>query len=135
MPEVEAAPERPVSIAGLAAICVDCSDPPRLARFYAALLGAPVAIDEDGDAGLFDLPGPNIDFLRVPEGKITKNRLHLDLRAVDLDAAVAYALSLGATLAPDVYDGDHWVVLRDLEGNEFCILRPRQDDRVTYIPE
>ena len=124
-----------MSVGGLAAICVDCADPAALARFYAALLGAPTVIDTDGDAGVFDLPGPNIDFLKVPEGKAGKNRLHLDLRATDMEAALSLALSLGATLAPDVYDGDRWVVLRDPEGNEFCFLRPRQDGRVVEVPD
>lgn len=127
------APPHPDSISGLAAICVDCADPPKLAAFYAALLGAPMVV-EDGDAGLYDLPGPNIDFLKVPEGKTVKNRLHLDFRATDVKAAVAQAVSLGATFAPDVYDGDAWVVLRDPEGNEFCFLRPREDGCVTYRP-
>ena len=135
MPELIGPPERPSSIAGIAAICIDCADPPALARFYAALLGAPTVIDDDGDAGLFDLPGPNIDFLKVPDRKSVKNRVHLDFRATDVEAAVTQALSLGATLAPDIYDGDQWVVLRDPEGNEFCFLRPRQDGAVRYRPD
>jgi len=130
----EPAPPAPASIAGLAALCFDCADPPRLGRFYAALLGAPLEIAADGDAGLHSLDGPNIDFLRVPEGKTVKNRLHLDLRATDMDAAIELAQSLGATLAPDVYDGEAWVVLRDPEGNEFCFLRPRADGAVRHTP-
>jgi hypothetical protein len=133
MDQLIPAPARPSAVSGVAAICVDCADPLALAGFYSALLGAPIAID-NGDAGLYDLPGPNIDFLKVPDGKVGKNRLHLDLRATDMDAAVGLALSLGATLAPDVYDGDDWIVLRDPEGNEFCFLRPRPDGRVTYQP-
>lgn len=128
------APTRPSSVLGLAAICVDCADPPALAAFYAALLGAPVEVSDDGDAGLYDLDGPNIDFLQVPEAKAGKNRLHLDLRAADITEAVALALSLGATLAPDVYDGEEWVVLRDPEGNEFCLLRPQAGGVVRYHP-
>ena len=122
-------------MAGIAALCFDCADPIGLGRFYAALLGASLEIDPSGDAELYALDGPNIDFLAVPEGKVVKNRLHaLDFRAVDVDSAVALALSLGATLAPDVYDGDDWVVLRDPEGNEFCFLRPRPDGAVRHLP-
>jgi hypothetical protein len=53
-----------------------------------------------------------------------KNRIHFDLRSTDFEVAVDRALLLGAVAAPDVYDGDRWQVLRDPEGNEFCILRP-----------
>jgi predicted enzyme related to lactoylglutathione lyase len=66
-----------------------------------------------------------IDFARVPEAKSGKNRLHLDLRSTDLAAATEQALALGATRADDVYDGGRWQVLRDPEGNELCLLRPR----------
>ena len=55
--------------------------------------------------------------------RLVKNRLHLDLRAGDYDAAVEAAIALGATPADDVYVGDDWRVLRDPEGNEFCIIR------------
>ena len=65
-----------------------------------------------------------IDFLRVPEAKSFKNRLHLDLRSTDLAEATEQAIALGATRADDIYDGGQWQVLRDPEGNEFCILRP-----------
>ena len=77
----------------------------------------------DEDARL-TVPGLTIDFLKVPEAKSVKNRLHLDLRSRDFDAAVDSALALGAAPADDVYIGGKWRVLRDPEGNEFCILRP-----------
>ena len=71
-------------------------------------------------------PGrPRVLFQRVPEARAGKNRLHLDLRGDTFDEAVEAALRLGATPADDVYDGGSWQVLRDPEGNEFCILRPR----------
>ncbi|MGB9377658.1 MAG: VOC family protein, partial [Mycobacteriales bacterium] len=63
-----------------------------------------------------------IDFLPVPEAKTVKNRLHLDLRGVSYEGAVQRAVELGATRADDVYAGEGWQVLRDPEGNEFCIL-------------
>ena len=67
--------------------------------------------------------GQDILFLRVPEAKTIKNRLHLDLRPDDQDAEVARLLALGATRA-DIGQGQQtWVVLADPEGNEFCVLR------------
>jgi predicted enzyme related to lactoylglutathione lyase len=89
--------EQAPAIAGIAALAVDCHDPPGLV----------------------------IDFLRVPEAKSVKNRLHLDLRSTDLAAATEQAVALGATRADDVYDQGVWQVLRDPEGNEFCLLRPQ----------
>lgn len=111
---------------GLAAVAIDCdTDPAELARWWQGLVGGEVEVDEDGDATLRADGYPVLDFLRVPDGKTVKNRLHLDLRATDFDAAVAAALAHGATPADDVYTGTSWRVLRDPAGNEFCILRPR----------
>jgi hypothetical protein len=116
--------EQAPAIAGIAALAVDCHDPPGLARWWSRLLGGQVEVDSDGVATLH-APGLVIDFARVPEAKSVKNRLHLDLRSTDLAAATGQALALGATRADDVYDGGVWQVLRDPEGNEFCLLRPR----------
>ena len=69
---------------------------------------------------------PGLLFVRVPEPKTLKNRLHLDFRPDDRDAAVARLLDLGATRA-DIGQGEQtWVVLRDPEGNEFCVLSSRR---------
>ncbi|MCU1419461.1 MAG: hypothetical protein JWP90_1054 [Mycetocola sp.] len=116
------------SISGVAALAIDCADPGALATFWQKLLGGQVVLDTDGNAEL-RRNGSNVrfDFLKVPEPKSGKNRLHLDLRSRVYDAAIAEALSFGATLADDVYDGGEWQVLRDPEGNEFCILRPRSN--------
>lgn len=109
----------------IVALCIDCDDPPPLARFWQALLGGRVEVDDDGDARLVpDAPGPAIDFLRTPDRRSVKNRLHLDLGSTDFDAAVTQTLALGATRADDIYAGDRWQVFRDPEGNEFCVLRP-----------
>ncbi|MDP9239294.1 MAG: VOC family protein [Actinomycetota bacterium] len=109
----------------LAVVAIDCADPLALAGFWAALLGGTVEPDPDGDATVHAPDGATIDFLRVPEGKTVKNRLHFDLRCTSFDEAVEAALRLGATRADDVYDGGSWQVLRDPEGNEFCILRSK----------
>jgi hypothetical protein len=132
--ELHDAPTGTPAMHGLAAIAVDCTNPPLLAEFYANLLGASWALDGDGDAGVYG-DVVNIDFLRVPEAKSVKNRVHLDFRAHDLAVAVDHALALGATRAPDIYDGDQWVVLRDPEGNEFCILRPYDGGELHWTPE
>lgn len=112
------------NIGGIAALAIDATDPAALARFWQSLLGGDVVVDGDGDA---ELHGAlvHLDFARVPESKVvTKNRLHLDLRSHDYERAIEDALAAGASLADDVYDGGSWQVLRDPEGNEFCILRP-----------
>lgn len=66
----------------------------------------------------------NLDFLPVPDAKPGKNRWHLDLDSSDQAAAVEAAVALGATRADDIFAGGSWQVLRDPEGNEFCILDP-----------
>lgn len=67
-------------------------------------------------------------FVKVPEDKQVKNRLHIDLAPHvddDRDAEIASLLARGATPA-DVGQGDvPWIVLRDPEGNEFCVLSSR----------
>jgi hypothetical protein len=112
---------------GIDWVCVDAADPAALARWWQGLIGGDLSADPDGDMKL-EAPGARLYFLLVRDRKVVKNRLHFDLRASDFDVAVARALRLGAVPAPDVYDGDRWQVLRDPEGNEFCILRP------TYAP-
>jgi predicted enzyme related to lactoylglutathione lyase len=70
---------------------------------------------------------PNLLFIKVPEGKAVKNRVHLDLvPARDTrDQEAARLLELGAMLVADHRrpDGTGWVVLADPEGNEFCVER------------
>jgi predicted enzyme related to lactoylglutathione lyase len=113
-------------ITGIAAVAFDCLDPMAVALFWQRLLGGEVEADDDGVVELRSA-GVRLDFARVAEGKQGKNRLHLDLGTDDLDAAVEYALEAGASVADDVYDGSGWRVLRDPEGNELCLLRPRDD--------
>ena len=65
-------------------------------------------------------------FIRVPDDKVVKNRLHLDLRPVDCtrEEEVSRLIGLGATQLGDFRrpDGRGWVTLADPEGNEFCVL-------------
>ncbi len=66
-------------------------------------------------------------FIEVPEDKEIKNRLHFDLRPIDLsrEDEIDRVRALGATEVADrrQSDGGGWMVLADPEGNEFCILR------------
>ena len=63
-------------------------------------------------------------FLKVPEGKTVKNRMHVDFRAPDREAEVARLVGLGATRG-DTHNefGLTWTVLQDPEGNEFCVAQ------------
>ena|SRR5437868_8780521 len=112
------------AIEGITALVIDCADPPGLARWWSRLIGGEVRVDADGDAALDTAIGLVLDFLKVPEAKTVKNRLHIDLRTTGVAEATAQALALGATRADDLYAGDRWTVLRDPEGNEFCLLGP-----------
>lgn len=111
-------------------ICVDCNDPRTLGAWWAEYLGWRVTHESDDETVLEPPEGsaqdgvsPDILFLRVPEAKTVKNRLHLDLRPDDQAAEVARAEALGATKV-DLGQGESsWVVMADPEGNEFCILR------------
>ncbi|MGA5703395.1 VOC family protein [Peterkaempfera bronchialis] len=113
-------------------ITFDCTgDPHDLGLFWSRLLGRPLAPDDkpgDPEALIADPEGgPALLFLRVPEGKTAKNRLHFDLQPCGRTRAeeVERAVSLGARLLEDFTrpDGTGWVVLADPEGHEFCMER------------
>ncbi|MGP8159964.1 MAG: VOC family protein [Candidatus Dormibacteria bacterium] len=105
-------------------LVIDCRDPERVGRFWSAALGRPLQVDEDGDRWLELGEGsPDILFLQVPEGKVVKNRLHLDFRPDDQRREVARLIGLGAR-EKDIGQGQvTWVVMADPEDNEFCVLR------------
>ena len=108
---------------------IDCREPVRLSQFWCELLG----YEERGRIGdppqYLAIAGhqPNslrLCFQRVPEAKVGKNRLHLDLAVEDLDAATAEVINLGGTRPrrSDLHEfGMRWRILCDPEGNEFCI--------------
>ena len=112
----------------LECVDVDCNDPPRVAAFWAAVFGEEVrGPDHDGVVWLDASDAhPEILFIPVPDAKSVKNRVHLDLRPDDQAAEVERLLGLGARRV-DVGQGDavSWVVMADVEGNEFCVLRAR----------
>jgi predicted enzyme related to lactoylglutathione lyase len=108
-------------------VTVDCADPASLARFWAEVLGFKVTFEEDDEVAIEapDERGPAVLFLRVPDAKTVKNRLHFDLNPDDQRAEVARVLALGAREVDIGQKEVSWVVLADPEGNEFCILTPR----------
>ena len=111
-----------IDIPTLAAVTFDCDDAATLAGFWSTLLRRPVADGATRDYA--SIPGPPaLVFLRVPEGKIAKNRVHPDLDVVDLAAAVDRAVGLGAKHVADVDEqGFRWATLTDPEGNEFDLV-------------
>jgi catechol 2,3-dioxygenase-like lactoylglutathione lyase family enzyme len=118
----------PAWLDGLACVVFDCANPATLSRWWQQLVGGEVVYDDDGDATLHLSGWPRFDFIKVPEPKTVKNRVHLDLATVDYDTAVNAAEAIGAVRATHVYDGDAFAVFRDPEGNEFCLLRPGWDE-------
>ena len=102
--------EEAPAIIGIAALAIDCTDPPRLAHWWSRLLGGAVEMHPQGYATLHTPEGLALDFLPVPEPKTGKNRLHLDVRSQKFATAVAQALALGATQADDIYAGARWQV-------------------------
>ena len=119
------------------AVTVDAHNPRALAEFWAEALGW--SIGEDGDdIGWWierELNDPNrtgfpdILFLKVPDSKVVKNRLHLDLRPDDQAAEVTRLESLGAKkveIGQSTDPDTTWVVMADPEGNEFCVLSARK---------
>ncbi|ARE37727.1 hypothetical protein BS297_17025 [Rhodococcus erythropolis] len=112
-------------------VTFDCADPGRLARFWGEVLGY-----EHKGSGCVDPSGvgPRLYFQRVPEGKVVKNRLHLDVRVgtglvgeerlAVLEAECARLVELGAVRVRLLRaDGVHesCLVMQDIEGNEFCL--------------
>ncbi|MBD9724082.1 VOC family protein [Streptomyces caniscabiei] len=135
-------------------VTFDCADPERVARFWCEVLGYVVPPPPEGFASWDDyhrsLPperqgagfvcmdptgvGPRMYFQRVPEGKVVKNRVHLDVRVgtglvgdervAALEAECARLVALGAErvrlLLADEYD-ESCLLMQDVEGNEFCL--------------
>ncbi|MGZ5128130.1 MAG: VOC family protein [Actinomycetota bacterium] len=108
-------------------VIVNAADPGELGRWWAAALEWVVVNDDPEEFEIRPAPErvPGLLFVRVPEPKTLKNRLHLDFRPDDQGAAVDRLLDLGAARA-DVGQGEQsWTVLSDPEGNEFCVLSSR----------
>ncbi|KRD06235.1 MULTISPECIES: VOC family protein [unclassified Streptomyces] len=135
-------------------VTFDCADPERVARFWCEVLGyvLPPPPKEFGtwddfnrslppeDRGAWSVckdpsgVGPRLYFQRVPEGKVVKNRVHLDVRVgtglvgeervARLEAECARLVALGGVrvrLLPADEDNESCLHMQDVEGNEFCL--------------
>ncbi|HEV2892098.1 MAG TPA: VOC family protein [Frankiaceae bacterium] len=123
-------------------VVVDSRDPGALAAFWESVLGWRRTFDDAVEVVLEPPAGsredgvvPDLLFLKTPDAKAVKNRLHLDLRPVDQAAEVARIEALGGTRV-DVGQGEDvsWVVLADPDGNEFCVLRPLTPEELLQQP-
>ncbi len=111
-------------------LVVDCSDPTRLAEFWCAVLDYAIterdetSVQIEGPGG----SGPAILFVKTPDRKVVKNRLHIDVSPSDReqDDEVERLLGLGAKRIDIGQGTPSWVVMADPEGNEFCVLRTRR---------
>jgi hypothetical protein len=133
---------------GRVQVTFDCADPDSLASFWAEVLRYPppdfaerdrkmraAGFPEDQLESMVSISdptgaGPRVFFQRVPEPKVVKNRVHLDVGvSADghgtkelIDAEVARVVDLGGrVLHPVSDDAGYFVVMQDPEGNEFCI--------------
>ena len=115
-------------------VVMDCADPKRVASFWSQVLDWPLKEEPDGVCWLSSTgeawaPPPLLVFLAVPESKTVKNRVHIDVNPSGADQAeeLERLVSLGARKI-DIGQGEvPWVVLADVEGNEFCLLARRVD--------
>jgi predicted enzyme related to lactoylglutathione lyase len=111
---------------GIESVVLDCANPQRLAPFWCEVLGYRqsaaadpfvVLVPEDGD-------GPHFLLQRVPEPKFSKNRMHVDVEAVDIELEAKRLEGLGARRLidePRRLGSLRWIVMADPEGNEFCV--------------
>jgi len=118
-------------------VSIDCADPYTLCQFWSQVTGKPIPEEDqpgNDECGIELDGGIDMLFLRVPEPKTVKNRLHVCLQPDGLrDDEVERILGLGATLVDDRRnpDGTGWAVLADPEGNEFCVLRSAAERAAT----
>jgi len=107
-------------------LTIDCADPGRIAEFWGAVLDCDL---EPGLPGWVQLKSrndqPRINFQPVPEPRRGKVRIHLDITVDDVDQAIERVLELGGSDTGErhEYPEGTVVVLKDPEGNEFCIVR------------
>jgi len=115
-------------------LVIDCRDPSRVAEFWAAVLGYEVV--DRGPHGEVEIGAPKgsgsavptLVFVPVPEDKSVKNRIHIDVNPTDTDQSneLRRLIRLGARRVDVGQSQDvSWIVLADVEDNEFCLLRRR----------
>jgi predicted enzyme related to lactoylglutathione lyase len=111
-------------------VTFDCRDAEKVAGFWETVTGYTIAFERQPGNEYWALSPPQPDrprlvFVTVPEGKMTKNRLHLDIVPRDRNQAdeVSRLIALGAQVVDDRRSSDPggWVVMADPEGNEFCV--------------
>ena len=108
-------------------VVVDCADPPTLARWWSSFTGYTLRTDrEDWSTIANEDQSMIIGFQKVPEGKVVKNRVHLDVEVDDIPTATAEAEALGATRVGEIHvdTAGSFQVLLDPEGNEWCVVSP-----------
>jgi predicted enzyme related to lactoylglutathione lyase len=112
-------------------IVIDAHDLPGLARFWTGVLGWQVLSERDREIviGPDENAPAGICFMPATDAKMVKNRVHLDLTsaAEDRDAEIERLLAIGAHRVDIGQTGtESWTVLADPEGNEFCVVRPKE---------
>jgi hypothetical protein len=111
-------------------LCMDSTDPRLVASFWGPALGLTPEHQDNGDVALrASRPAEQLWINSVSEPKTVKNRVHLDLHAVSVEALE----KLGATVRPEQDDADRWTVMLDPEGNELCAF-VREPERVPAYP-
>jgi hypothetical protein len=106
-----------MALARFKKICIDATDPPRLAGFWGAVLGQRVDAGDNGEAGLIGAKDRHtIWFNQVPQPKTVKNRVHLDIYATSL----ADLERLGSQVLVPRGGDRSWTVMTDTEGGEYC---------------
>jgi hypothetical protein len=108
----------------IATVTVDCAEPGSLARWWAEALGWKITFEEPDEVVIEGEGATPVLFLKNPDAKSVKNRLHFDLRPGDQAKEVARLEAMGARRI-DIGQGADvtWGVMADPEGNEFCVLR------------
>lgn len=107
-------------------VVLDCRNPEALAPFWEEALGYAMLGGVDNYVLLVpkDRPGPKLLLQRVPEDKIGKNRMHLDIEVADIEAMAGRLLELGARRISGGVEAEHgsqWILMADPEDNEFCV--------------
>ncbi|MGQ0465314.1 MAG: VOC family protein [Sporichthyaceae bacterium] len=109
----------------LGSVSFDCAEVGKVAEFWSAALDRPIDPGATEDVVCIGHGSPlAFYFQRVPEPKTAKSRTHPDLWCDDRIAEVERLVGLGAThVADHSWDDVKWSVLRDVEGNEFCLAQ------------
>ena len=110
-------------------VVMDVADLERGGTFWSQILGVEVAFRHHQFwwLGRQNEGAPNIVLQRTDEEKVGKNRAHLDIRVDNLEAALAKVEDLGGSRLRHVIEPEYslWVVA-DPDGNEFCLIPPRE---------